>query len=175
VSSDRPGDASADLPYISTGHLPSPEAVRALVSSQCCERFKANTDGRNSDVRPALADAPQKLFGLCAAGSSGSVHAVRVRIGLPTLSDRTSRGSAWVSTQPACRSDGGVNPDAESCRCTLAVMATAGLYEASGDWPLPRSRSPDVRGHRRAGTSRVPRLDHRRFVPLLPIPARPTT
>jgi glutaminase len=37
--------------------------------------------------------------------------------------------------------DGGVNPltrkrvvDAESCKFTLAVMATAGLYETSGDW-----------------------------------------
>jgi glutaminase len=37
--------------------------------------------------------------------------------------------------------DGGVNPvtgerviDASTCRYTLAVMATAGLYETSGDW-----------------------------------------
>ena len=37
--------------------------------------------------------------------------------------------------------DGGVHPvsgirvvDAVSCRCALAVMATAGLYETSGDW-----------------------------------------
>jgi glutaminase len=37
--------------------------------------------------------------------------------------------------------DGGVNPitkqqvvDADSCRYVLAVMATAGLYETSGDW-----------------------------------------
>jgi glutaminase len=37
--------------------------------------------------------------------------------------------------------DGGVNPitrdqgiDADTCRRTLAVMATAGLYETSGDW-----------------------------------------
>ena len=37
--------------------------------------------------------------------------------------------------------DGGVNPvtglrvvDAGSCRHTLAVMASAGLYETSGDW-----------------------------------------
>ncbi|HWL34110.1 MAG TPA: glutaminase [Gaiellaceae bacterium] len=36
--------------------------------------------------------------------------------------------------------DGGVNPvtrervvDAETCRCTLAVMTTVGLYETSGD------------------------------------------
>ena len=41
----------------------------------------------------------------------------------------------------ATLADGGVNPltrervvDAESCKFTLAVMATAGLYETSGDW-----------------------------------------
>ncbi len=41
----------------------------------------------------------------------------------------------------ATLADGGVNPltrtrvvDAESCKYTLAVMATAGLYETSGDW-----------------------------------------
>ena len=41
----------------------------------------------------------------------------------------------------ATLADGGVNPltqnrvvDAESCKYALAVMATAGLYETSGDW-----------------------------------------
>jgi glutaminase len=41
----------------------------------------------------------------------------------------------------ATLADGGVNPltkqrviDAESCKFTLAVMATSGLYETSGDW-----------------------------------------
>lgn len=41
----------------------------------------------------------------------------------------------------ATLADGGVNPmtrervaDADTCRYTLAVMATAGLYETSGDW-----------------------------------------
>jgi glutaminase len=41
----------------------------------------------------------------------------------------------------ATLADGGMNPltgvrvvDARTCRHTLAVMATAGLYETSGDW-----------------------------------------
>ena len=41
----------------------------------------------------------------------------------------------------ATLADGGVNPltkrrvvDPESCKFTLAAMATAGLYETSGDW-----------------------------------------
>ena len=74
MRSDRPGDASLDPPYVSTGHLPSAEVVRALVS-ESYERFKANKDGRNSKVYPALADAPQDLFGLCVVDTSGSVHA----------------------------------------------------------------------------------------------------
>ena len=46
-----------------------------------------------------------------------------------------------LAVMGATLADGGVNPltrepvvDAESCHCTLAVMATAGLYETSGDW-----------------------------------------
>ncbi len=46
-----------------------------------------------------------------------------------------------LAVMGATLADGGVNPltkmrviDAESCKHTLAVMATAGLYEASGDW-----------------------------------------
>jgi glutaminase len=41
----------------------------------------------------------------------------------------------------ATLADGGVNPltgerviDADNCQLVLAVMATAGLYETSGDW-----------------------------------------
>jgi len=46
-----------------------------------------------------------------------------------------------LAVMGATLANGGVNPmthervvDAESCHCTLAVMATAGLYESSGDW-----------------------------------------
>jgi glutaminase len=46
-----------------------------------------------------------------------------------------------LAVMGATLADGGVNPltreqvvDAESCRYALAVMATAGLYEKSGDW-----------------------------------------
>ena len=48
---------------------------------------------------------------------------------------------ADLAVMGATLADGGVNPltgervvDAASCRCALAVMATAGLYETSGDW-----------------------------------------
>jgi glutaminase len=46
-----------------------------------------------------------------------------------------------LAVMAATLANGGVNPrthervvDAESCHCTLVVMATAGLYETSGDW-----------------------------------------
>ena len=46
-----------------------------------------------------------------------------------------------LAVMGATLADGGVNPmsgerviDAEACRCTLAAMTTAGLYETSGDW-----------------------------------------
>ncbi len=46
-----------------------------------------------------------------------------------------------LAVMGATLADGGVNPltrarviDAESCKRTLAVMTTAGLYETSGDW-----------------------------------------
>ena len=46
-----------------------------------------------------------------------------------------------LAVMGATLANGGVNPlthasvvDPESCHCTLAVMATAGLYETSGDW-----------------------------------------
>ncbi|HYX75619.1 MAG TPA: glutaminase A, partial [Gaiellaceae bacterium] len=46
-----------------------------------------------------------------------------------------------LAVMGATLANGGVNPltheraaDEESCHCTLAVMATAGLYETSGDW-----------------------------------------
>ena len=46
-----------------------------------------------------------------------------------------------LAVMGATLADGGVNPltkerviDAYTCRFALAVMATAGLYETSGDW-----------------------------------------
>jgi glutaminase len=60
--------------YVSTGHLPSPALVKALVD-EAYARFKSNTEGSNSDVYPALERVPKELFGVCVVGSSGSVYA----------------------------------------------------------------------------------------------------
>ena len=61
--------------HVSTGQLPSPERVGALVKD-AYERFKSNTDGENSKVYPALARVPSDLFGVCVVGTSGNVYAV---------------------------------------------------------------------------------------------------
>ena len=65
----------AEHDYVSTGHLPSPEQVKALVA-EAHARFQSNTEGQNSHVYPALAEVPSDLFGVCVVGTSGNVYAV---------------------------------------------------------------------------------------------------
>jgi glutaminase len=59
--------------YVSTGHLPASDRVQALVA-EAYECFKTNREGRNSDVYPALAAVRDTLFGVCLAGTSGSIY-----------------------------------------------------------------------------------------------------
>ena len=74
MSSDRSADATVEATYVSTGRLPSPDIVRALVSD-AHERFGSNRDGAVSETYPALAKIPEDLFGLCVVGVSGAVYA----------------------------------------------------------------------------------------------------
>jgi glutaminase len=64
----------AGVPFVSTGHLPTPEMVKALVA-EAHALFKSNTEGENSQVYPALARAARDLFGVCVAGASGKKNA----------------------------------------------------------------------------------------------------
>jgi len=68
----HPPDPAGD-PYVSTGHLPSQDRVRALVA-EAHGRFQSDTEGENSQVYPALARVPSGLFGVCVAGTGGSVY-----------------------------------------------------------------------------------------------------
>jgi glutaminase len=68
-------EAAVTPAYVSTGHLPTPEQVRALVA-EAYERYKSNAEGANSQVYPALARVPSELFGVCVVGTSGNVYAV---------------------------------------------------------------------------------------------------
>jgi len=61
--------------YVSTGHLPAPEEVQALVD-EAYERFEPVAEGTVSDVYPALARVPAELFGICVVGTSGRIYAV---------------------------------------------------------------------------------------------------
>jgi glutaminase len=62
-----------DSSFVSTGNLPTPETITALVG-EAHARFKSNTDGENSQVYPALARVPRELFGVCVVGVSGNVY-----------------------------------------------------------------------------------------------------
>src|SRR4029450_4499026 len=64
-----------DAPYVSTGQLPSPDQVRAAVD-EAYERSRAAAGGQRSRVYPALAQVPADLFGICAVGTRGGVHAI---------------------------------------------------------------------------------------------------
>jgi glutaminase len=61
-------------PYVSTGRLPSPDVIKDLIA-EAHARFKSNTEGRNSQVYPALARVSSDLFGICVVGTSGNVYA----------------------------------------------------------------------------------------------------
>ena len=56
--------AEADVPFVSTGHLPATEMVQALVD-EAHSRFKDHDEGQNASHYPALASVPRHLFGLC--------------------------------------------------------------------------------------------------------------
>ena len=60
--------------FVSTGQLPSPDDVRALVD-EAHERYRDVTGGATSDVYPALRDAPPDRFGIAVVATNGAVHA----------------------------------------------------------------------------------------------------
>ncbi|PQO38761.1 glutaminase [Blastopirellula marina] len=59
--------------YVSTGHLPDEYVVESLVK-EAYEQFKSNSEGRNSQVYPALARVRPDLFGICVVSSAGKVY-----------------------------------------------------------------------------------------------------
>ena len=69
----RPDDLGGS--YVSTGALPSPEEVQALVEG-AHRRFLPVADGANSTVYPALERQDPARFGLCVVAASGRVYEV---------------------------------------------------------------------------------------------------
>jgi glutaminase len=70
-----PPDETVGAPYVSTGHLPSSELVKALVA-EAHSRYQSNTEGQTSQVYPELARVRADLFGTCVVGTNGNLHAV---------------------------------------------------------------------------------------------------
>ncbi len=60
-------------PYVSTGHLPSPDVVKSLVA-EAHQRFQSVSEGTNSRVYPALEAVPRDLFGVCVVGTNGNIY-----------------------------------------------------------------------------------------------------
>ena len=59
--------------FVSTGTLPSPAQVAALVQ-EAYERHRANHEGVCSDVYPELAAVRADQFGICVAGTGGATY-----------------------------------------------------------------------------------------------------
>ena len=65
----------ADVPFVSTGHLPSSERIKDLVD-EAYERFASDTNGRNSTVYPALRNVSRDLFGICVVRTDGFLYSI---------------------------------------------------------------------------------------------------
>jgi glutaminase len=61
--------------YVTTGTLPRPDEVVALVAD-AYERFRGDRDGAVSDVYPVLARQAPGLFGVCVVNTAGRVFAI---------------------------------------------------------------------------------------------------
>ena len=59
--------------YISTGHLPTPTVIKKLVT-EAYKQFESDRQGQNSQVYPALARVPTRLFGICIVDTTGNVY-----------------------------------------------------------------------------------------------------
>jgi glutaminase len=68
-------DQASTLPWVSTGTLPSDEAVRAIVEAGY-ERFRDVSEGEVADYIPALAQAAPETFGVCLVGVRGRVFEI---------------------------------------------------------------------------------------------------
>jgi glutaminase len=60
---------------ISTGHLPRPQQIEALVRA-AYERYRNLEGGKVADYIPALAKVSGKLFGICLVGTNGRAFAI---------------------------------------------------------------------------------------------------
>jgi glutaminase len=67
--------ATVNPVHVSTGSLPPPEGVAALLE-EAHARYRGVAEGHNSTVYPALAAVDPGLFGICLAGTGGRLYEV---------------------------------------------------------------------------------------------------
>lgn len=133
---------------VSTGHLPMPEQVQALINS-AHERFASIDEGVNADVYSALAAVPSYLFGICIAGVDGATF---------TAGDADHPFSIMSVSKPfvfalICQTLG-----AERARASLGVNSTGQPFNSVMAIELNESRltNPMVNAGALAATSLVP-------------------
>ncbi len=61
--------------FVSTGQLPADPQIDGLIA-EAHARYRANREGQNSQVYPALARVPAELFGICFVECNGRIHSV---------------------------------------------------------------------------------------------------
>ena len=115
---DRPGS------YVSTGHLPPPDRVAALVEA-AYGKFKSNREGQRSSVYPSLAAVREDLFGICVAGTGGRLYVTGdAEYEFPIMSVSSLLCSPWCAKLSALRQretgSGSMRPDFRSIRWMLS-------------------------------------------------------
>ena len=68
-------DHEESASWVSTGHLPTPDEVRALLDD-AYQRYRSVTDGRVADYIPALGAVSPDLFGVAVVGAHGNAYCV---------------------------------------------------------------------------------------------------
>lgn len=72
---EEPTAFAPEAAFVSTGSLPAPDQIRALVD-RAWSTYATVTDGEVSRVYPALERVDPALFGICLVGTNGTSYAV---------------------------------------------------------------------------------------------------
>src|SRR5215471_11861070 len=73
MSTRRKRNQNSSTSYVSTGRLPAPDVIKNLVT-EAYKRFESDKQGQNSQVYPALARVPTRLFGICIVDTIGNIY-----------------------------------------------------------------------------------------------------
>jgi glutaminase len=107
-------DETALCAAVSTGALPTPEQVRALLRA-AYDEFKNNDEGTTSAVYPALERADPDRFGICVVGARGKVY---------EIGDTTHPFTVMSVSKPFVFALVGQELGAEETRARLGANAT---------------------------------------------------